>query len=485
MRVLTKLAGSMLLGTCAVLGAFAVDNHRREVAFFEADTRRDQLMVGRAIANAVRKTWQHEGRAAAIELPHQLERHLGDMTVSAIDTTDPAAWSAVPAADRDHLSAMEVVDRRDAGAHRTLLPVAGPDGGPIVVVIDESLAEEGVFARASVWRNVSMAAGIVVVCAGLAFAGGFGWVGRPIRRLGESARRIGGGDLDAVVRVDGNDEFTMLARELDTMRQALLAARLTVARQTEERLHALEQLRHADRLATVGRLAAGVAHELGTPLNVVAETAKMIGRGELTGVDLGEGVAMIVDQSARMTTIIRQLLDFARPRQPVRVRTDVAALCRRCLLLVEQLARKRGVAIDVSHADGDPFAEVDTLQLEQVMTNLMVNAIQATAAAGRVEVRVRRVVAQRPGDVNAAPGPWLRVDVVDNGCGIDPDNLARVFEPFFTTKGVGEGTGLGLSVSRGIVHENGGFFEVTSRKGEGSSFSVFLPAPASEGSRDR
>lgn len=485
MRVLTKLAGSMLLGTCAILGVAAVDNHEREVAFFEADTRRDHLMVGNALAEVIQKIWREQGKDAALRVPHHVESGDRDLSVFALDPANSASLATLAPRDRERLAAGEAVDHRERGVHRTYLPVAGPDGAALVLGVEESLAEEAVFSSASTWRNVVVAAGIVVLCGGLALAGGFHWVGRPIRRLGASARRIGGGDLDAPVVASGNDEFTTLARELDAMRLAMLAARTTVAQRTEERIAALEQLRHADRLATVGRLAAGVAHELGTPLNVVGETAKMIGRAEIAGADLPEAVDMIVAQTTRMTTIIRQLLDFARPRQPVRVTTDVGDLCRRTLQFLEQFASKRGVATRLVHVDPSPLADVDAIQIEQVVTNLVVNAVQATPDGGRVELAVRAVTATPRADCGATGTRWLRLDVRDTGCGIDPEHIERLFEPFFTTKGVGEGTGLGLSVSRGIVRENGGWIEVSSTKGDGACFSVFLPASQPENSVGR
>jgi signal transduction histidine kinase len=175
-----------------------------------------------------------------------------------------------------------------------------------------------------------------------------------------------------------------------------------------------------------------------------------------------------------MTAVIRQLLDFARPRAAVKAPTDLAQLCRRTLQFLESMAARRGIELRLRAADA-VCAEVDAGQMEQVMTNLVVNAIQATPAGGSVELGVLRAEAVPPAEHGGGPGDYCRLDVRDTGSGIEAEHMRRLFEPFFTTKGVGEGTGLGLSVSRGIVRENGGWIEVRSTPGSGSCFSVFLP----------
>jgi signal transduction histidine kinase len=176
-----------------------------------------------------------------------------------------------------------------------------------------------------------------------------------------------------------------------------------------------------------------------------------------------------------MTRIIRQLLTFARTGKPEKSRCDVAVVARRTVELLEPLARKREVAVRVD-ASGTVFAEVDAGQIEQAITNLTMNATQATERGGAVEVVVDRARAKPPADHGGQEGEYVRIQVRDHGQGIAPEHLLRLFEPFFTTKDVGEGTGLGLAVSYGIVREHGGWIGVESEVGHGTTFTIHLPA---------
>jgi signal transduction histidine kinase len=273
----------------------------------------------------------------------------------------------------------------------------------------------------------------------------------------------------------------MLKRTIRDLRRA----NAELERAGREKASRLErQLRHADRLSTVGRLAAGIAHELGTPLMVVRGRAKrIVGRARQEG---GEDALIIVEQADRMAAIIRQLLDYARQRGAVKAPTDVAALARETMTLLKPFAAKRCVTLRIDAADATP-APVDAGQLQQVLANLVMNGIQAMRAGGELLVAIEPAppgAAPQRADPSAdpittggtvPPGAYLRVRVVDQGVGIQPEHLAHVFDPFFTTKDVGEGTGLGLSVTQGIVAEHGGWIDVASQPGVGTTFTVHLP----------
>jgi signal transduction histidine kinase len=253
------------------------------------------------------------------------------------------------------------------------------------------------------------------------------------------------------------------------------AAQQRLADETEQRLAAGEQLRHADRLSTVGKLASGVAHELGTPLNVVSGRAKMIVRGQAIGPAVVESAQTIVEQSERMTQIIKQLLGFARRRQPQRKQESLRALAERTLALLRQMAEKAGITFAALDGAPGPIVEVDVSMVEQALTNLVVNAIQAMPTGGSIRVRVGVEAASPPADLGGTQAEYACVHVEDQGVGMTPDQMAHVFEPFFTTKEVGEGTGLGLSVAYGIVRDHGGWIGVASEPNQGSRFSIYLP----------
>jgi signal transduction histidine kinase len=243
---------------------------------------------------------------------------------------------------------------------------------------------------------------------------------------------------------------------------------------------AVEQMRHADRLATVGQLASGVAHELGTPLNVVAGYAKMISAAEGTPDEDRDGARIIAEQASRMTAIIRQLLDFARAAKPQLENGDLAAVAGRTVTMLAHLASQHHVQLHLEPPPPGARVRMDEGQMQQVISNLILNAIQAMPGGGRIEIKVGQARASRPGQP-ASGRACVRLSIVDQGAGIAPDALAHVFEPFFTTKDVGEGTGLGLSVCYGIVEEHGGWITVDSTVGKGSNFSVYLPAVENSG----
>jgi signal transduction histidine kinase len=176
-----------------------------------------------------------------------------------------------------------------------------------------------------------------------------------------------------------------------------------------------------------------------------------------------------------MAKIIRQLLQFARRKGPQRAPADIRALVRDVLDLLEPLATKRGVSVVVvGSEDGGTKANVEVGQLQQVITNLVMNAVQATSTGGRVEVALTSQRARAP-EGDAAEQSCLCLRVKDTGAGITAEHLPRIFEPFFTTKDVGEGTGLGLAVTYGIVRDHGGWITVDSAPAKGTTFSVFLP----------
>jgi two-component system NtrC family sensor kinase len=303
----------------------------------------------------------------------------------------------------------------------------------------------------------------------VALAVGVVFIGRPINKLAGKARRVGTGDLTGPLDLKQRDELGELANEINLMCERL-------AEEQGARARATEQLRHADRLTTVGKLASGLAHELGTPLNVVSGRARLIAQREVEGTDAIDSARIVMEQAERMTALIRQLLDFARPRAPQAAPLNVTTLAARVCELVATIARKGNVKLVPPVYDDRLRLEADDGQLTQVLTNLLVNAIQAMPEAGGEVAIVARTVDQVPPPyVGGSLQAWMAIEVRDTGAGMDDATRERIFEPFFTTKQIGEGTGLGLSVSWGIVREHGGWIDVQSTLNQGTTVTVYLP----------
>ncbi|MFB3816621.1 MAG: sensor histidine kinase [Candidatus Methylomirabilales bacterium] len=256
--------------------------------------------------------------------------------------------------------------------------------------------------------------------------------------------------------------LTSVAHELT----ALLERRAAEA----ERARLEEQLRHAERLATIGQLSAGVAHELNEPLVSILGFAQLCGKHEALAPGVRRDLDRIVAAALHARETVKKLMLFARARPPARQRVAVDRILEEALGFVESRARQAGVHIRRRTAPDLPAVLADPNQLYQVVVNLVVNALQAMPRGGPLAVEA------------TAEGGWVVLSVEDAGVGMTPEVRQRLFEPFFTTKGPGEGTGLGLSVVHGIVTSHGGHIAVQSQPGRGSRFEVRLPAaPAGHG----
>ena len=301
-------------------------------------------------------------------------------------------------------------------------------------------------------------------------------VARPIERLVGRFRDVARGDLSARVRVDSEDELGPLAREFNTMCERLEATHQSLLEEQEERRNMEAHLRQAERLAGLGRLAAGLAHEIGTPLNVISGRAEALRRSVAGNEAQEKKLRIISEQIERIVEIVRDMLDFARMRPFAPAPTELAGVIEAILDLAETQLRRAGIEVEVAIPDDLPPAIADASQLQQVFLNLVLNALDAMENGGRLRVAAApECVPRFPG---GEPRSMIAVSFEDTGAGIAPEHRERVFDPFFTTKDLGKGTGLGLSVSYGIVEEHGGWIDLASEVGRGTTITIHLPAEA-------
>jgi two-component system, NtrC family, sensor kinase len=475
MRLARKLILSMVIGLTVVLAANSFYRVRRELAAFEEDMKQDHEVLGQVLKSAVSAVWASQDRDAAMRLIAEAKPPSTGLHIRWID------------------GARAQEEGEQANLLVTLVPIVVGGSSMGFVEISESRDFARGYVRHTVIRSFALTLAAVLCVSALATVLGIWFVGKPIEKLVKKAARIGAGDVEGPIEIRQHDEIGELASEMNAMCLRLVETRQALTAETEERLRTQEQLRHADRLATVGKLASGIAHELGTPLGVALMRANMIASNPSLGRDTRDAALIIGEQIDRITHIVRQLLDFARGRGTSppgqlsrRTPADLPAIAERAVAMLQPLTVKRNLVITVTSEPNLPRPPANPEQIEQVLVNLLVNAIHASEQPGKVTITLSTAAANPPADLT--PPVWNEgsepkyavISVKDEGMGISPEVLPRIFEPFFTTKHVGEGTGLGLSVAYGIVREHSGWIEVTSERGKGSCFSVYLPMDLGE-----
>ena len=330
--------------------------------------------------------------------------------------------------------------------------------------------------RRSLVSSLMALIGVTSLSGIIIWIGGVKMVGRPLMLLTEKVQRIGQGDFTGPVQLRTKDELASLGDAINEMCTQLAAQRGTILQETKSKLEAIEHLRHSDRLTSVGQMAAGLAHEIGTPLNVILGRAELIGSGKMTSEQLHKNAETIKQESQRISKIVRSLLDFSRPSKPHRQYIDLKQLIQKTCDTLQPLAARECTQILLHLPNDKPNLSLDPIQIEQVLTNLIINGIQSTEDEGTIDISLGTETKTAQIDDDSNSRLYHVITLKDNGMGMDADQIERIFDPFFTTKTVGEGTGLGLSIAHGIVKEHGGWIDVESDSGKGSIFQVYLPS---------
>ena len=291
---------------------------------------------------------------------------------------------------------------------------------------------------------------------------------RPINQLVQRVREIGSGRWEQRIEIRGRDEIAALAGEFNTMSEELNRSYSKLLEEQQQKLKLERELRHSERLASVGHLAAGLAHEIGTPLSIVRGRAEYLLRRPRTREELTGNLEVIRSQSDRITAIVRQLLEFSRRREPMFRPVELSELINHVRYLLEHQLLEKNLNVEIHVSPMPLVIQADPDLLQQVFTNLFANSLHALGPEGAIKIR-------------ASSAPFVgghgsvRIVFEDNGIGIPPEVIDHVFDPFFTTKDVGEGAGLGLAVTYGIIKEHGGEITVESETRRFTRFLIQLP----------
>jgi len=317
------------------------------------------------------------------------------------------------------------------------------------------------------WKAISIF--ILITVAGILLAIGLGYIVadkimRPVHRLIKASNEVSEGSLSPDIGPVSKDEIGVLQKTFKDMTASLKA------RDRRRREESENRLLQSEKQASVGRLAAGVAHEINNPLTGVLTYTHMLLRRKDLEDDIRSDLQTIAESTERVRKIVKGLLDFSRQTKLDREPTDVNVLIRTSISLIENQALLKGVSIHFNQGDNLPSVTLDRSQMQSVLLNMIINALDATTAGGSINLYTT------PG---LSAGDYARkgieITIADTGAGIESKDLDRLFEPFFTTKEIGKGTGLGLAVSFGIVQRHGGTIRVQSEVGKGTRFFIWLP----------
>ena len=445
-----------------------------------------------------RNSLEHEGRTVALALRANVEAS-GDPIPRQFARVE--AWSvAIIPLDFGDLDLTPAQLRRlqafanapkltistyEHGIYLYALPIRRPaptipDGIAVAGMIEVSRPTGYLDAQAS--RDVTEALVLVLLVAGLAtVAVGYlalSLMSRPVAKLLQGIDDVAKGDLSHALLSERDDEIGALATRFNEMTYSLRESRAEGLRQNQAKLELEQRLAQTEKLATIGQLAAEIAHEVGTPLGVIGGRARAIQKKSADPEAVEKNAAIVAEQTARITKIIQRLLDFAR-RKVGHVENVGVNLNELCLTTMELLGGQFASAkirTTLARAEGLPKVGGDPDRLQQVLLNLLLNAMQAMPDGGVLRVETSVVTRRRPGLELAPEQAYVKVEVTDSGVGIPEEIRDKIFEPFFTTRDGKGGTGLGLAVVSGIVKEHDGWIEVDDATRGGTTFRVFLPA---------
>jgi two-component system, NtrC family, sensor kinase len=294
--------------------------------------------------------------------------------------------------------------------------------------------------------------GIVLIVAIYANYLFFAKMFRSLRKIEKTANAISAGNFNKIDEKLSNDELGTVMKAINSMCEELGTRH--------------ELLIQSRKLVSLGVLTAGVAHELGNPLNNISMVAQNFIElfAHLPDEDKLEYMTIVLQESERIRKIVQDLLDFSKPKESDFKRVDMNALVRHCLKLVQNMFDVTCIKSSLELEENLPSVYIDENKIEEVLVNLMTNAVHAMSCGGNICIRTRQ----------DEPGDYIVIEVQDSGEGIAPEFLSQIFDPFFSTKGT-EGTGLGLSISYSIIKTHKGKIDVRSRLGEGTTFEIKLP----------
>jgi len=500
MRIATKLTILLLLAVSLVVAGFGYIGMHQERDRLVEEVQQEAVALTNAVRLAVEHAIRDKRPEDVQELLTEIVRHPSPVdririynnrleeTGSA--SADAAAAAVISRADVEttvgqRVATVRYVDSPPRPVVYVLVPLTNPEGGVIgalAVVQATTRIERQV---REVMRELVVRLSLLSLTIFLVI-----WftvrvsIRRPLHALVRAALALGRGQLTQRITLRRRDEIGQLASAFNRMAAELQVARERTHTEAEGRLDAERQLQQAQKLAALGRLASEVAHEIGTPLSIISGRTEVIQKKLPPDHPLTRDASTVLRQVERISGILRQLLDYARPRRLTQNPLPVEPVFHRVVDLLGPLAGRRQVRLVAQVPGPLPPILADADQLQQVLLNLVTNALDATPAGGQVRLTAGDADS---GPMPAAEGrlrisrgrtpqPCVTLQVDDTGCGIPPERLEKIFEPFFSTKERGGGTGLGMAIVEDIVRAHGAAIEIESAEGRGTTIRLRWPA---------
>jgi len=501
MRIATKLTILLLLAVSVALAGYGYLRTKRERDRLVEEVQQDAVFLANAVRLAVEHAMRDKRPEDVPKLLTEIVRHPSPVDRvwvynSRLEETgsagaEAAAGAVIPRPDVERtvgqrVATVRYVDSPPRPVVYVVVPLTGPEGGAggaLAVVHATTRIERQV---REVMQELVVRLSLLSLTIFLVI-----WftvrvsIRRPLRALVRATLALGRGQLTERIALRRRDEIGQLASAFNRMAGELQVAHERTRTEADGRLDAERRLQQAQKLAALGRLASEVAHEIGTPLSIISGRTEVIQKKLPPDHPLARDAGTVLRQVERISGILRQLLDYARPRRLTRNPLPVEPVFNRVVELLDPIAGRRQVRL-VAEAPGVlPPILADADQLQQVLLNLVTNALDATPAGGQVrltagDAELGSTPPPAEGRLRISrgriPQPCVTLRVDDTGCGIPPERLEKIFEPFFSTKERGGGTGLGMAIVEDIVRAHGAAIEIESAEGRGTTIWLRWPA---------
>lgn len=486
-RISLKLSLTLIIGGFVIFGAYGAYELHMERGELLRAAERETLLLGHSLQAVVENAMRDRQLSDIEETLTRLEHFAPSIGITIYDgqgrplfpagrttSVDPHCAVILQQAQQTREAVLISMPRSDPQELALAVPIRDGKGdalGGLLVLrplsdVQQTLHDlrNGIISSVVLFALMTATLGPIL---------GLFYISRPLSRLATAMKEVRSGNLASALPTKRKDEMSAITGEFNAMVTDLREARQRLEEEAESRRHLQHVLQEADKLITIGQLSAGLAHEIGSPLQILQGRARALFAHPADPAKVQRNAEILITQTERITRIVEQLLRFARRRSASSVKADLRTAITSVLDLMEHEAQRREVRLTLTGAEQFDHLQVDADSIQQIVLNLVANALAATPRDGQITVSLAHIAMLM---VNGeADIPAVRLVVADTGCGMSEDVQRQLFKPFFTTRADEGGTGLGLAVVKSLVAEQNGILAVESSPGAGSRFTVDLP----------